>query len=215
MKCCSTCYIPRYHTPQPSPNKEWIAHKMVTLPVDIWRAEIWERGLDDDAVTIARYSMVCKESNRMYKETCRRMKVPPGWCCTTNQRQKKAGMGGLPRELKYLHTGGDQDWRDECVPNLPPNLEQLTMLSTGLTNACVARLPRSLVYLNLHNCLVLSDACVKDLPHGLKYLNATCWSLSPRCIADLPAGLKVFKSCRPATVQAWRDSRTTQVVAVA
>lgn len=123
------------------------------LPTEIWQAEVWECGLDDDAVTIVRWSMVCKEFRETYMKHC-----------------------GLLHMLALTPV----PFGDAHVDHLPPGLLFLSLgFSNNLTDACIPRLPRGLVVLRVKDSLLglhledgnrLTDACIASLPPGLRRL---------------------------------------------
>lgn len=159
------------------------------LPVELWRVDIWQHGLANHAPIIMRWSMMCRESRRVYMDHCGGLRVWGGvrWGYPFGN----AHIAALPPRLVHLNVEYHQ-WgvTAECIKALPRTLKTLAMRIHYLEDVHVADLPRELVRLKLPWSYCLTDACAARLPHGLQYLDLRATKLlTDAFIRQLPRGL--------------------------
>lgn len=190
---------------------------MMQLPVEVWRCEMWERGMEQDPEAIVRWSMVCKLHAKTYAHGCKRLdlrrhnrpgsvafktfrdedvpRLPHGlvWLdLGSSMRLTDACMSHLPRTLKHLSIGDIRKVMVErCLEVLPPGLVTLVLTHhRRLSDDDMIRVPRSLTHLDLRCNETLTDACTRNLPSGLKFLDLTCNGLlTDASVSQLPRSL--------------------------
>lgn len=183
----------------------------MTLPTEIWRTEIWERGLCHDAVTIIRWSLVSTEHRKMYLGHCRGLRI---WPRGMRDHIRNADIQRLPRGLLHLHTRSSalltdacvshlprgllkfhvvdhNRLSDECAEHLPPGLESLKLRTGLLTEVFVASLPDTLKNLHIPGPNIFTDAFARLLPRNLENLTVSHSAyLTEACVEHLPCTLK-------------------------
>lgn len=77
----------------------------------------------------------------------------------------------LPRGLKHFVQYNSTKFTDDCIPLLPRGLTYLDLTGASLSNKELSRLPHSLTYLELWNCVNITDEGLSSLPPSLIYLS--------------------------------------------
>lgn len=163
------------------------------LPLEVWRSEVWERGLNNSAAHIVRWSMMSTECRAAYLGACRKL-LGYGWKKgKPREKDIRHNIPALPPGLLMLELEGVYGLVDALVPHLPPGLTRLCSKNNWLqmSDSSVPLLPRTLERLIMHGSAArLTDTCVKDLPRGLKHLNISRLNaMTGACLKDLPRSL--------------------------